>query len=65
MCHFIPLVDTDVVSVTRAYVEGVARLHGFPESIVADRDPRWTSKFWSELQKSFGTELRLSSAFHP
>jgi len=22
---------------------------GLPESIVADRDPRWTSRFWSRL----------------
>lgn len=46
MCHFVPLVDTDVVSVARAYIRDIARLHGFPSSIVADRDPRWTSRFW-------------------
>ncbi|KAL6312880.1 hypothetical protein AAG906_022641 [Vitis piasezkii] len=29
------------------------------------RDPRFTSQFWQSLQKALGTEIRLSSAFHP
>jgi transposase InsO family protein len=34
-------------------------------SIVSDRDPRFTSKFWESLQVALGTKLRLSSAYHP
>ena len=41
------------------------RLHGVPESIVSDRDPRFTLQFWQSLQAALGTQLRMSSAYHP
>ena len=36
-----------------------------PVSIVSDRDSKFTSRFWQSLQTVLGTELRLSSAYHP
>ena len=47
------------------YVNEIVRLHGVPESIVSDRDPRFVSKFWGALQAALGTKLHFSSAFHP
>ena len=47
------------------YVREVVRLHGVPESIVSDRDPRFTSQFWQSLQAALGTQLRMSLAYHP
>ena len=47
------------------YVNEIVRLHGVPVSIVSDRDPRFTSRFWKELQLAFGTRLNFSTAFHP
>ncbi|XP_073036976.1 uncharacterized protein [Primulina eburnea] len=35
----------------RLYIENVVRLHGVPVAIVSDRDPRFTSKFWTSFQK--------------
>jgi len=41
------------------------KLHGVPSSIVSDRDPRFTSRFWKSFQEALGSKLRLSSAYHP
>ncbi|GJU70109.1 putative reverse transcriptase domain-containing protein [Tanacetum coccineum] len=40
-------------------------LHGVPVSIILDRDPRFASRFWRSLQKSLGTNLDMSTAYHP
>ncbi|XP_072060315.1 uncharacterized protein [Arachis hypogaea] len=47
------------------WVIEIVRLHGVPSSIVSDRDPRFTSRFWGALQRAFGTKLCLSTAYHP
>jgi hypothetical protein len=46
-------------------VNEVVRLHGVPLSIVSDRDPRFTSCFWPNIQRALGTNLNISIAFHP
>jgi hypothetical protein len=47
------------------FFKEVVRLHGFPNSIVSDRDARFTSKFWRALWQHFGTKLAMSTSFHP
>ena len=64
--HFIPVrMDYSMERLAQLYIEKIVSLHGVPSSIVSDRDPRFTSKFWEGLQKALGTKLRLSSAYHP
>ena len=41
------------------------RLHGVPLSIISDRGPQFTSHFWKSFQKGLGTQVNLSTAFHP
>jgi hypothetical protein len=43
----------------------VVRLHGVPEMILSDRDPRFTAKFWRAAWKLLGTLLTMSTAYHP
>jgi hypothetical protein len=38
---------------------------GIPKSIVSDRDVQFTSIFWTELFKLYGTELKFSTTYHP
>ena len=47
------------------YVSEIVKLHGIPLSIVSDRYPLFMSRFWKELQSSFGTRLNFSTDFHP
>ena len=47
------------------YIKEIVRLHGIPVSIISDRDPRFTSRFWGKLQEALGTRLNFSTTFHP
>ncbi|KAL0291840.1 UNVERIFIED_CONTAM: Transposon Ty3-G Gag-Pol polyprotein [Sesamum radiatum] len=64
--HFLPIRQGDSLDkLAELYVAEIVRLHGVPVSIVSDRDPRFTSRFWGSLQKALGTKLHFSTAFHP
>ncbi|KAE8971040.1 hypothetical protein PF010_g28085 [Phytophthora fragariae] len=66
MVHLIPVSDTVTAAETAAhFIDCVFRHHGLPESIVSDRDPRFTSAFWSSLFQFLGTKLSMSTAAHP
>lgn len=43
----------------------VVKLHGFPSSIITDRDKVFMSKFWQKLFEISGTTLKHNSAYHP
>ena len=62
--HFIALSHPyTAVSVARVFFSEVVRLHGFPTSIVSDRDPVFTSSFWSELFRLSGVSCSLLPPF--
>ena len=64
--HFIPIkASRTAMALASLYVKEVVRLHGIPKSIVSDRDPLFTSRFWQSMQSVLGTELSLSTAYHP
>jgi hypothetical protein len=43
----------------------VVRLHGVPDSILSDRDPRFTAHFWRSFWEQLGSKLTMSTAYHP
>ena len=66
MTHLIPTVTTIRTSeLAWLFLKEIVRLHGLPESIVSDRDSKFTSKFWRELHRLMGVKLLMSTAFHP
>ena len=64
--YFLPInVEDSLEKLAQLYVDEIVRLHGVPVSIVSDRDPRFTSRFWPSLQAALGTRLHFSTTFHP
>ncbi|OMO75693.1 reverse transcriptase [Corchorus capsularis] len=49
----------------RLIFKHVVKYWGVPESIISDRDPRFTGSFWRELFKLLGSELNISRSYHP
>ncbi|GKE54554.1 putative reverse transcriptase domain-containing protein [Tanacetum coccineum] len=50
---------------TRQYLKEVVSRHGVPVSIKSDRDSKFTSHFWKSLNEALGTQLDMSTAYHP
>jgi len=64
--HFLTIkLRMSMANLAQLYLKEIVRLHGVPSSIVSDRDPRFTSRFWQSLQGAMGSSLRMSSAYHP
>ena len=64
--HFLPVqLDYSMDQLAKLYVEEIVRMHGVLLSIVSDKDSRFTSRFWKELQSALGTKLKFSTIFHP
>ena len=64
--HFIYMrMDYPWKKLAKLYIKRIVILYGISSSIVSDRDPRFTLRFWGSLQNALGTKLRLSSAYHP
>lgn len=66
MVHYVPT-TTNVTApkLAKIVLREVCRLHGIPESILSDRDPRFTAHFWRALWDQLGTKLVMSTAYHP
>ncbi|PNY06477.1 hypothetical protein L195_g002943, partial [Trifolium pratense] len=64
--HFIGLpTGFSAATIAPIFMTEIHRLHGFPATIVSDRDRVFISKFWTELFRLSGTKLSFSSAYHP
>lgn len=64
--HFLPVKTTYTSEkLVEIYRDEIIRLHGAPVSIVSDRDPKFVSRFWKQVQEGLGTKLNFSTAAHP
>ena len=64
--HFITIrVKYTAEKLAELYISQIVRLHGVPISIISDRGSLFTSCFWKALQHGLGTQLDMSTAFHP
>ncbi|KAI5323121.1 hypothetical protein L3X38_032193 [Prunus dulcis] len=64
--HFLPVrANYTLNKLAKLFIDEIVRLHGVPVSITSDRDPRFTSRFWTKLHEAFRTQLHFSTAFHP
>ncbi len=64
--HYVPtLTESGAPEQAILFFDNVVKLHGLPANIISDRDPRFTSLFWKTLWKKLGTNLSMSTSFHP
>ncbi|XP_017636759.1 uncharacterized protein LOC108478811 [Gossypium arboreum] len=49
----------------KLYISKIVRLHGVIVSIISDKNPRFTSRFWKKLHEALGSRLNFSNTFHP
>ncbi|GJY55350.1 putative reverse transcriptase domain-containing protein [Tanacetum coccineum] len=63
---FTPMRETDPMDkLVRIYLNEVVTRHEVPVSIICDHDPRFASNFWRSLQNALGTNLDMSTTYHP
>ena len=64
--HFLAVKTTySVEDYAKLYFTEIVRLHGVPLSIISDKGPKCTSHLWKSFQKGLGTQVNLSTTFHP
>ncbi|GJR90970.1 putative reverse transcriptase domain-containing protein [Tanacetum coccineum] len=64
--HFLPIRENDPLDkLARLYLNRIVARHEIPASIICDRDGRFTSNFWRSFQKALGTDISMSTAYHP
>nr|GFC73350.1 reverse transcriptase domain-containing protein [Tanacetum cinerariifolium] len=64
--HFLAVCDDyKTEKLARLYINEIIARYGVPVLIISDRDSYFTSRFWKSLQKALGTQLDLSTAYHP
>ncbi|GKF61629.1 reverse transcriptase domain-containing protein, partial [Tanacetum coccineum] len=63
---FTPMKETDPLDkLARRHLKEVVTRPGIPILIICDRDQRFASNFWRSLQNALGTNLDMSTVYHP
>ena len=63
--HFILVNSTyKEVNITDIFLKEILRLHGIPNSIISDRDTKFTKKFWRSLFSRLEMYLHFITSYH-
>lgn len=66
MVHLVPSKTTYMArNIAELIFAEVYKHHGLPKAIVSNRDLWFTSIFWTHLNALIGTQLKMSTAYHP
>ena len=64
--HFSPTyTKASAEDIAHLFIDNIVRLHGLPQSIVSDRDSKFTSAFWAALMSALHISRDMSTANHP
>ncbi|GJV02324.1 putative reverse transcriptase domain-containing protein [Tanacetum coccineum] len=64
--HFMAIrKDYSTKKLARLYTNEIVARHGVPVFIISDRNARFTTRLWQTFQKALGTQLDMSTAYHP
>ncbi|GKB98486.1 putative reverse transcriptase domain-containing protein, partial [Tanacetum coccineum] len=64
--QFLPIrEDFKMDRLARLYLNEIIIRNMVKFSIISDHDSRFTSRFWQSMQEALGTQLDMSTAYHP
>ncbi|KAF5808044.1 putative nucleotidyltransferase, Ribonuclease H [Helianthus annuus] len=64
--HFLPIHEGfSAERLAKIYVDEIVSRNGVPLNIISDRDARFSSRFLRTMQSAMGTQLNLSTTYHP
>jgi hypothetical protein len=53
------------LDIARFFINVIVRLHGVPKRIISDQGSVFTGRFWTSFQEALGTQLNISTMYHP
>nr|GEW03209.1 reverse transcriptase domain-containing protein [Tanacetum cinerariifolium]GEW46963.1 reverse transcriptase domain-containing protein [Tanacetum cinerariifolium] len=64
--HFLPIRENDPLDkLARLCLNRIVARHEVLVSTICNRDGRFTTNFWRSFQKALGTDISMSTAYHP
>ena len=64
--HFVPCHKEIIAKyIVDLFIDNCYKLHGVPNVIVFDTDPRFVGTFWQSFVRKLNTKLNMSTARHP
>ena len=65
-CKFLPThQEATALDTALLYYKHIFPEYGLAKVIISDRDPKFTSEFWTSLHMILGSKLSFSTAYHP